>query len=152
MSAAHTPAAYFDTSAIVKLYLREAGSEDTAALFERCAQVFSHEMAFVELRAALAAAHRLERIDDAQHRTLADDFGADWRDSFSALRSDEALLDRAADLAEGFALRGHDAVHLAAADRLRLTLPGLHFASFDRNLNRAARLLGLQLTDFVPHA
>lgn len=150
MSRSQEPVAYFDTSAIVKLYLREADSEATAALFERVPQAFSHELAYVELRAALAAARRMERINETQQRTLADDFRSDWEHSFSALRNDTALLERAADLAEGFGLRGYDAVHLAAADRLRLALPGLLFASFDRNLNRAARLLGLQLADFVP--
>lgn len=150
MSATHDPVAYFDTSAMVKLYLRETGSEETAALFDHAKQVFSHEMAYVELRAALAAALRLERIDDGQHRTLIEDFAADWGDSFSALRNDAALLERAAELAEGFGLRACDAVHLAAADRLRLALPGLRFVCFDRNLNRAARLLGLQPADFAP--
>ena len=40
----------------LKLYLREADSEATAALFERVPQAFRHELAYVELRAGLAAA------------------------------------------------------------------------------------------------
>ena len=47
--------------------------------------------------------------------------------------------------------RGYDAVHLAAADRVRLAAgQDLVFLSFDRVLNRAARLLGLHLAGFAP--
>jgi len=145
-----SPGAYFDTSATVKLYLAEAGSVQLEQLYDETPQVFCHEIGFVETRAALAAACRQQRVDDEQHRTLVTDFRYDWINNFSSMPTDEPLLERAAELAEGFALRGYDAIHLASADRIRLHLPGLRFVSFDRDLNRAARLLGLPLPHFVP--
>ncbi len=59
-------------------------------------------------------------------------------------RVDQALLERAAEFAEGFELRG-------PADRVRQIVgPALSYASFDNALNRFAKLLGMRLPDFIP--
>jgi predicted nucleic acid-binding protein len=144
--------AYFDTSAIVKLYLAEGGSKAVAAFLDEADRLFCHEIGFVETRAALAAARRHQRIDGEAHAILVTDFRGDWRANYSPIVSDETLLERAAELAEGFALRGYDAVHLASAERVRLALPATRFVSFDQQLNRAAKLLGFALPDFAPLA
>ena len=143
---------YFDTSAIVKLYLKEAFSEDTAQFFTVAQFVSTHELAYVETRAALAAARRASRLDDAEYTISVRNFSSDWSYGMTSVNTDDALLERAAELAEGFGLRGYDAMHLASAHRLRSQLPELEFVSFDRTLNRAAKLLGLSLPDFTPLA
>ena len=148
----NTMTAYFDTSATVKLYLVEPDSIMVEQVYGASRQVFSHEIAYVEVRAALAIARRMQRLDEMQHHELVADFMSDWRKDFSQVSTDEALLERAAELAEGFGLRGYDAMHLASADRLRSQLPALVFVSFDRALNRAAKLIGLSLPDFTPIA
>jgi len=142
--------AYFDTSALVKLYLREPHSMAVAALFGSLLRAASHEIAFVEVRAALAAANRGQRLADPQHAISVGNFRRDWATGVSPVVTDVPLLERAAELAEGFALRGYDAVHLASAERVRLALPATRFVSFDRQLNRAAKLLGFALPDFAP--
>jgi predicted nucleic acid-binding protein len=144
--------AYIDTSALVKLYLRETHSAAVVELFSAILRATSHEIAFVEVRAALAAANRAGRLPDAQHTISVSNFGQDWAAGMSPVVTDESLLQRAAELAEGFALRGYDAVHLASAERVRLALPATRFVSFDHHLNRAAKLLGFALPDFVPLA
>jgi predicted nucleic acid-binding protein len=143
---------YFDTSAIVKLYLKEAYSEDTASLFTTAQFVSSHEIAFVETRAALASARRTKRLDESEYAISVRNFCDDWSHGVTPIGTDDTLLERAAELAEGFGLRGYDAMHLASADRLRSQLPALVFVSFDRALNRAAKLIGLSLPDFTPLA
>jgi uncharacterized protein len=50
--------AYFDTSALVKLYLAQDGSEQAMALFAAAEVAIASALAFVEVRAALAAASR----------------------------------------------------------------------------------------------
>ena len=47
---------YADSSALVKLLLREDGSSEFSELVESCDVLFSVAIAYVELRAALAAA------------------------------------------------------------------------------------------------
>ncbi|MGF1614637.1 MAG: type II toxin-antitoxin system VapC family toxin [Gammaproteobacteria bacterium] len=57
-----------------------------------------------------------------------------------------SLVQRAADLAEAFALRAYDSVHLAAADFLfKQKVAPMTFACFDRRLNQAASVLGIPL-------
>jgi predicted nucleic acid-binding protein len=47
--------ACFDTSALVKLYVRENGSEGAVTLSRDCGRRVAHEVTYVEVRAALAA-------------------------------------------------------------------------------------------------
>jgi len=55
---------------------------------------------------------------------------------------------RASEFTDVFALRGHDALQLAASVLAQAaTDEPLSFWSFDRRLNRAARLLGLVLPE-----
>lgn len=142
--------AYFDTSALVKLYLQESYSREVGELYHQSDAVACHELGFVEGRAALAAAQRSGRINAEEHRRLVQDFIQDWEVGISPVSTNPALLLRAAELAEGFALRGFDAVHLAGAERIFRTVPSTIFLSFDVALNRAARLLGFPLPNFVP--
>lgn len=141
---------YLDSSALVKLYVREMGTEETRALAGAEEYWLCHDIGYVEVRAALAAAERLGRLSTQARVQAATRFREDWH-GISRVAVDPELMERAADLAEGLALRGYDAVHLAAADRVRLAAgKDLVFLSFDRVLNRAARLLGLHLAGFAP--
>lgn len=132
--------AYFDSSALVKLVVEEAGSEDAALLWDGADAVLTSRVAHPEVRAALAAAHRDARLDATAHRRAK----GEWAALHRALRMVELTpqLERAAaDLAEQHALSGFDAIHLASA----LTLTGLSVivATWDARLLRAARTSGL---------
>ena len=142
-------AAYLDSSAIVKLYVDEAYSHDVEALFREADTVLCHRIGYIEARAALADAQRSGRIDKSVYVIIVADFRSDWS-SYSIIGLDDSLIERAAEMAEGFGLRGYDSLHLASADRIRLNIQDLSFVSFDKALNRAARLLGLCLPVFVP--
>lgn len=142
-------AAYLDSCAIVKLYVDEAFSAEVEALFRNVDKVLCHGIGHVEVRAALAAARRTGRLEQAVYESLVADFRADWS-SYSVLGLDDALIERAAELAEGFGLRGYDSVHLASADRVRMAIPDLSFVSFDKTLSRAAKLLGMSVPLFIP--
>jgi predicted nucleic acid-binding protein len=133
-------AAYFDSSALVKLVVEEDGSSDAAWLWDAADSVLTSRVANPEVRAALAAAHRAGRLD-------ADAFlaaKADWDGLHQALRLVElaAQLERdAGDLAEEHALGGFGAVHLASA--LTLAELSVILATWDARLHRAARASGL---------
>ena len=61
------------------------------------------------------------------------------------LGTGQAVCERATAHAEVFALRACDGVQLAGADMLRERAGAeVGFACFDRRLNQAARILGLQ--------
>ena len=132
--------AYFDASALVKLVVDEPGSDEAALLWDGADAVITSRVAHAEVRAALAAAHRNGRLEEADHREAK----AAWDTFRQALRLVEVtpqLEEDAGDLAELHALSGFDAIHLASA----LTLTGLPIivTSWDRRLLRAARSAGL---------
>ena len=133
---------YLDTSALLKLYLDEPGSAEIRAAV-RDQPAFSHIIAYAELRAGLAKAKRLGRVDDEDYRGLLSDLESDWR-QINVVRADVPLVRRAGALAEAFALRGYDSVHLAAAESLTVnTGADVLFLCFDEALNRGAGALGL---------
>ncbi|HVF75696.1 MAG TPA: type II toxin-antitoxin system VapC family toxin [Acidimicrobiales bacterium] len=109
--------AYFDTSALVPLLIEEAGSEPAARLWDAANRVASVRLVYPEARTALAQAHRMERMTAGELRSAAAALEARCA-QLEMLEIDEALTYHAGDLAEQHALRGYDAVHLAAAHRV----------------------------------
>lgn len=134
---------YADTSALAKLLLEERGSTEMVAIIRDAERLVSAAIAYVELRAALAAAFRLGRI----RPPLRDNFMAVlerlWSNTYE-VAVDRALLRQAGNLAEQMRLRAYDAVHLAAL--CESGEPGdLAFACWDGDLRNAARELGYHL-------
>lgn len=108
------PLVYFDSSALVKLLVDEDGSDLAAALWDGCDAPLSSRLAYPEVCAALAAAHRNHDLDARAHASVV----IAWARFWAAIRPVEltAHVQRSAGrLAARHALRGADAVHLASA-------------------------------------
>jgi predicted nucleic acid-binding protein len=110
--------AYYDTSAVVPLLIAEPRSARAATLWDQADRVVSVRLLYPEARAALAQAERLGRLSDRQLRGAVAEFDDRWS-QLDLVEVDEQLAFRAGALAEAHGLRGYDAVHLAAADRIR---------------------------------
>lgn len=89
---------------------------------------------YPEGRAALAAARRGARLTVAAHRRAVDDFES-LQGELSLIGIDAQLAREAGELAEKFALRGYDAVHLASALSAG---EAITLVSWDKDLRRAA--------------
>jgi predicted nucleic acid-binding protein len=123
---------YFDSSALVKLVVEEEGSNIASALWDGCDAALSSRLAYPEVCAALAAAHRNQDLDDRGFAMAA----RDWDEFWAATRQVELTVDverRAGELAKRRGLRGADAVHLASA--LAIESPSLLVAVWDRRLH-----------------
>jgi len=123
--------AYLDTSAVVKLLMRE---RETAALrrdLRRWPRRASSGLLRVELLRAIKRAG-LPRLSAPAQRHLA---------AISLIRMDDALLDRAGDL-DPASLRSLDAIHLASALALGSDLGVV--VSYDDRMLRGAAALGLR--------
>jgi predicted nucleic acid-binding protein len=70
-----------------------------------------------ETHAGLAAAYRARRIDDDELRSAVGGLDALWRE-IDGLDVTERLARRAGELAQQWALRGYDAIHLASAEAI----------------------------------
>jgi len=131
---------YFDSSAFVKLLVEEDGSDLAAALWDGCDAGVSSHLAYPEVRAALAAAHRNRRLRSTELARAE----AVWEDFWAATRVVELTTSVTLDagrLASEHALRGADAVHLASARAVGAS--ELIFAVWDERLRAGARVAGL---------
>ncbi|MEX2124106.1 MAG: type II toxin-antitoxin system VapC family toxin [Woeseia sp.] len=139
--------AYLDTSALLKLYLDEGGSDRVQRMLGEATAACTLLLSYAELRAALAQAVRMRRISEETCAQQVARFEADWL-TLHVISVDERLVRRAGELAERFGLRGYDSVHLAAAEQANDAagrIVPFVFAAFDAGLNRAAEGLGLEL-------
>lgn len=135
---------YFDTSALVKLYVTEDGSVEMKALLSEAEIAATARVSWVEAHAAMARRARERVADVAALDQARAALRADWP-HFLVIELTQELCERAAAHAEVFALRAYAAVQLAGADLLRERAGAeVGFACFDRRLSQAARVLGLQ--------
>jgi uncharacterized protein len=105
-----------------------------AALWATSHPATSSILHYPEGRAALAAARRGARLTVATHRRALDDFES-LQGELSLIGIDAQLAREAGQLAEKFALRGYDAVHLASALSAG---EAITLVSWDEDLRRAA--------------
>lgn len=133
---------YVDTSSLLKLIIDEEGSEEAGVIWDQADALASVILVVVEARAALASAVRNRRLTLRQlHQakvvldTLVEEL--------NLVEVSEELINIAAQLAEDEALRGYDAVHLAAA--LFIGAPIL--TSADDDLCEAANRRGLYVAN-----
>jgi len=132
--------AYFDTSALIPLLIEEPGSVRAGRVWDVAAHVTSVRLIYTEARAALALAARLERLASADLTTAIDALDGLY-DQLDLVEVDDLLVRRAGALAQHHALRGYDAIHLAAAERVRHETTVM--VAGDRDLCAAAGALGL---------
>lgn len=97
-------------------------------------------LAYPEGRAALAAARRLNRLGEEEHREALAIFEQLYGELVT-VGVDQELAAHAGEHAESLGLRGYDAVHLATA--LELGDPEVVLVTWDRDLGRAAEHVGL---------
>jgi predicted nucleic acid-binding protein len=136
---------YLDTSAYVRVYVREAGHDQMWSATQGASEIATHLITYAEMRAALARMQRMGRLIAEEAASIKATFEQDW-DKTLKISPTEAMMRRAGELAERFGLRGYDSVHLAAAESLQSqSVDNLRFASFDERLNQSAAELGLPL-------
>ncbi len=143
------PTLYFDTSALVKLYVDETGSDWVRQIYHRPAfQIAFSHIGMVEAASALARRRRMQEISEAQQKRLFKKLLFDVQQRFTIQAVTDDILRIAAHLTQQHPLRGYDAVHLATALELNRVLtanrlPAVTFVSADDKLNAAARSEGL---------
>lgn len=136
---------YLDTSALVKLYVMERGSEDVERAVLEAQTLCTSVITLPEARSALVRRLREKALSPADHADALSQLTQDWRHIRSTI-VDASLSQAAGILATSYGLRGFDAVHLASALRFRraLRLP-VRIATYDGALTRAARAEGFEL-------
>ena len=143
--------AYFlDSSAVVKRYVQEAGTQWVNDLIDPAAgnDIYLARVTGVEVVSALIRRGRDDTMSDEDVSAALAQFRKDFAGEYQALEMTAPVLARAMSLAEAHALRGYDAIQLAAASEvndfcLAAGLPTCVLVSADDALNLAATTEGL---------
>ena len=144
---------YLDSSALVKRYVAEAGSEAVNQLIGQADVVGTSLISRAEVTAALAKAVRVGLLQRDEAGSALQTFTAEWKDVLR-LQLTETVVARAGDLAWEHGLRGYDAVHLAAALFWHETIgEAVTLATFDQQLwdSGSQTALSVWPTDLEPY-
>lgn len=136
---------YLDTSALLKLYIQETGSEEVVKLLASVESSGTNLLTHVEMASAIARAVRMKLVFANEAQNTWKDFLADWE---LLVRLDVSLqiTKRAAMLAWEHGLRGYDAMHLASALSWQEAIDTpVTLATYDRELWAAALEAGMEV-------
>lgn len=141
---------FFDSSAFVKRFAREAGSAFVVSLLRPLQRnaIYVARLTEVETYAAPARRRKSKTLLPAQVSKSQRRCRRDFARRYTLVALNEAVIDEAVRVADLYELRGYDAVQLASAllanrARLQLGLPPLILVSADSELNQAAQAEGL---------
>lgn len=138
--------AFLDTSALVKRYVEEPGSEKLETLFlTLIADFFISTLLFPEFSSAMNRKLRNKEIPKADVATAVKEFEKDWNGLFIKIPLTQQLANLAAALTIIHRIKGADAVHLASAKEIEAEL----FIASDDQLIKAAQKEGFRTFDPV---
>lgn len=146
------PVFYLDTSAIVKSYHSERGSQVIDDLLENSGPQVQFHTSSLTLLEGISAIERLAdlgQLDKGLARSALARFRRDLRDRFHVWPISNEVITEAASVVGQYRLRSADAIHLATA----LSIPLLVLASetvmvsSDHRLIRSAQAVGLRVLD-----
>jgi uncharacterized protein len=136
---------YSDTSALIKKYVKEVGSDQVINHFAEFPFIGTSALTLVEMASAMSKAARMRWVSETDIAIAWRDFQSHWP-AYTRLPVSNAIMERSADLSWRQSLRAYEAIHLASAVVWKdITGDEVIFACYDRNLSEAARKEGLQI-------
>lgn len=149
---------FFDSSAIVKRYLKEKGTGWVNIITDQSMQnrIYVARVTLVEVVSAITRKTHGGGLNSAAAAIAIQQFRYDFATEYIPVELTPVLINAASLLAESHALRGYDAVQLAAAleinnDPLSLGLSTVTLISVDVSLNSAGIVEGLAVDDPNSH-
>lgn len=134
---------YLDTSALVRVYVREPGREVVARAVRESSRIATAKVSYTEARAAFAHLLREGGLTEEQHAGIIEALNQRWS-SYEKLAVTERLVRLAGDLAQSHTLRGYDSIQLASASICEQRHEDVRFLAFDEPLKEAAgRIMSL---------
>lgn len=127
---------YLDSSSLVKIFVDEEGSEEVRRQVDEARWASTSVIAYPEARSAFARQMREGALSRQDHGLVKASLDVSWSQLLVLQVTDE-IRDRAGDLAEAYALRGFDSVHLSSYLELARRVPRARFSSFDERLRQA---------------
>jgi predicted nucleic acid-binding protein len=136
---------YLDTSALIKRYIWESGSEQVRQLFRDNATIITSKIAYAETYAALTRRMREGHLARVRYGQVCRFFELEWP-AYLIVEVRDEVLHLSRDLIKKYPLRGFDALHLASAKSLRQQLKTpITFGGADQRLLESAKAEGFKL-------
>jgi len=150
---------YVDTSALIKRYIDEVGSDWLRATLsaQPPPSIIVVHLVIVEVTSALTRRIREDTLTPTDYVQVQNAFRADCLNEYEMVTAVGDIIDQANRLLEKHPLRAYDAVHLAAAvvanqQLLAHGFAPLIFLSADGRLNKAATAEGLAVDNPNNHS
>lgn len=145
---------YLDTSALVKLYVQEAGTEAMLTLAHPDAnnQLAILSLTRLEFRAAVRRRAKLGDLEPLVADSLILSFSQHLASVFQVQPINDAVVEEAAGAIDRYGIRAYDAVQLGGCLVLRSTVGKdreFHFVCADQELLSAARADGIAVIEPV---
>ena len=144
------PAYFFDSSALVKRYVQERGTELVLQFANRADWLIVSHLTVIEVTSAVVRRNRSGGMTDEQLDSLLSALDVEVQEVFGVVGILGDVVSRATDLVRAHSLRAADAVQLACALKAAALLPErehLLFVSADVELNSAAEKEGFEVMD-----
>jgi predicted nucleic acid-binding protein len=137
--------AFLDTSALVKRYIDERGSEIVRRLFRSRRDLAVSRLAYVESCSAVARVCREGAISDDRRDEIFERLPNDLTHFASVVEPSRRIYARAAELRRAHTLRAYDAMQLASCLEIRARGTAAELWAQDGALIGAARHEGLKI-------
>ena len=129
---------YLDTSAIVKFYISEAGSQKVRQVFDLSDVLATCCITYVETISTFTRINNEKKLNDSDYENIVLNFKKDWEDLF-VLKIDNTIIKTAGQFIESYQIKGYDSIHLASAVILGKRINQIiNFCCWDNKLNEAA--------------
>lgn len=137
---------YFDSSALVKRYVEEDGSDTVESILSdnEDVDIITSKLTYAEMHSAFKRKEREGNISEKQLNEGVNNFEEDWKQLLNVEIHDE-LLPVIKKVIHKYTLRGADAIHLSSALWFnKLVRTDVTFVASDKNLLKVAISEGLQ--------
>lgn len=135
---------YLDTSALVKLYIEEEGSDIVNDHTNRATIVSTSRIAYAEAISAFVRCKNEKVFSKHNYDKCIAGFKSDW-EMYFVMEATEQVVKIAGDLIEDHGIRGFDSIHLASAVVLRKEInQSIDFLCWDYRLLEAAKKEGFK--------
>ena len=146
------PVYYLETSALVKKYRTEKGTEVVAELFQhkqRSDVVVTSYFTVVEITSVATRLLRAGALTNRAYQVIMGNLSRDMREAVRLHPVSDSVLSEAISLTQNHALRAPDAIHVATALDVRagVSVNPFYFLGSDSRLNTVCRSSGLVVLD-----
>jgi uncharacterized protein len=145
---------FFDTSALIKYYAKETGSQWVKNLCDSSLKedIYIAVITQVEVISAIAGKKKQNGITVQDAERAYNRFTIDLGKKYNIIEFNDGVVTSAVRFAWRYQLRGYDAVQLASVYELntlckKSSIPAARLISSDKDLNNAARTEGITVED-----